>query len=1028
MISGMTKSARVLSGAALLTLVAGTASAQVAWRSGAEARIERMDQNTAQMALDSLAARKQARRVVIQFGEPITPQRRAALEEAGVRLLSSLGNHAYFANVAEEARTDRAMNAATVISVRAIERQWKLHRAYEAGDIPPFAIVDAAGDSGDGSDPIVAAYVMFHRDVDLAVAERLVAGYDAFVRDSLETANSLVIELPASQIKSLAEDDSVQWLEPPLPKWDSMNDSNRSLVQADTLHTAPYNLNGFGIKVMVYDGGTVLSSHEDFQDLLQGNRAIVRDSAGLSTHATHVAGTIAGDGSASGGTYKGMAPAARVESYGFEYSGSDVFLYQNPGDLESDYNEAINTYNCDISNNSIGSNIAQNFFDCAYEGDYGVCSTVIDSIVGGSLGDPFRIVWAGGNERGNGRCGTGFETVPPPSTAKNHCSVGALNSNDDSITSFTSWGPTDDGRMKPDVSAPGCQSNDDGGVTSASTSGGYTTFCGTSMASPTVCGIGTLLLQDFRAQFPGQPDFRNSTLRALLAHNAADIDDFGPDYRTGYGSVRAHDTVDFLRTGNFLEAAVGQGGAFVAAVTVDPGDPELKITIAWDDVPGVPNTSPALVNDLDLVVRDPLGTQHHVWTLNPGSPDDPAVRTQANHLDNIEQVFVSSPMAGEWSVEIVGFDVPEGPQSFSVTSSGALTAMSIALDSALPTLVAPGDPTTLTVSIDTLNQSVVGGSETFSYRFDGGAFTTVALTPLGGGEYEATLPAANCDDTPEFYFSASGSVTGAATDPPGAPASTYGLTVGEETVAFEDDMEADNGWTLGVAGDDATTGVWTRVDPNGTTAQPEDDHTSGMAFDCYVTGQGSIGGGVGENDVDGGSTTLVTPVIDLSGGDATISYWRWYSNNAGASPGADTFVIDISNNGGGSWTNVETLGPTGPDTIGGWNFHSFTVSDFVAPTGNVQMRFIASDLADGSIVEAAIDDFFVSSVDCTPVVPTCIADVDSSGTVDFDDLNVILANWAASGATFAQGDVTGDGNVNFDDLNALLLEWGMLCN
>ena len=116
--------------------------------------------------------------------------------------------------------------------------------------------------------------------------------------------------------------------------------------------------------------------------------------------------------------------------------------------------------------------------------------------------------------------------------------------------------------------------------------------------------------------------------------------------------------------------------------------------------------------------------------------------------------------------------------------------------------------------------------------------------------------------------------------------------------------------------------------------------------------------------MDNGSTTLLSPILDLSANpDATISYWRWYVNN-GNSAVDDSLVIDISNNGGSSWTNVETIGPGNPEASGGWFQTVLTVSDFVTPTSQVRMRFIASDLGSGSIVEAAIDDFAASEVNC----------------------------------------------------------------
>jgi hypothetical protein len=320
-----------------------------------------------------------------------------------------------------------------------------------------------------------------------------------------------------------------------------------------------------------------------------------------------------------------------------------------------------------------------------------VTSALIDAIVRGSLGSPFRIVWANGNERQGSRCdveGYGdYYSTAPPAGAKNHITVGALNSNDDSMTYFSSWGPVDDGRMKPDVSAPGCQSGGDGGVTSTSSSGdtAYTMKCGTSMASPTVCGLSALLLQDFRDQFPLESDPRNSTLKILLAHNAVDLGNPGPDYQYGYGSVRIQQTVDFMWTGNFLEDQVDQGGTFSVLVAVDSDDPELKVTLAWDDVPGTPNVDRALVNDLDLQVFDPASQQHYPWTLDPLNPSAAAVQTQANNVDNIEQVLVDNPAAGVWRIEVYGLNVPQGPQSFSLSASPTLIACSsqgtIALDS-----------------------------------------------------------------------------------------------------------------------------------------------------------------------------------------------------------------------------------------------------------------------------------------------------------------------------------------------------------
>ena len=278
-----------------------------------------------------------------------------------------------------------------------------------------------------------------------------------------------------------------------------------------------------------------------------------------------------------------------------------------------------------------------------------------------------------------------------------------------------------------------------------------------------------------------------------------------------------------------------------------------------------------------------------------------------------------------------------------------------------PDYIAPGGQSVNVLLAETSVGALAAGSEKLFYNA-GSGWIESALTNLSGGAYQANFPALPCGESVEWYLSVEDTSGVEWTNPSGAP---YSATVAEGVqVIASNDMETAAGWSGGASGDTATTGVWTRVNPIGTDAQPENDH-SPSGTNCWVTGQGSNGGSLGENDVDGGYTTLLSPVLDLSlSSDPVISYWRWYSNTAGASPGEDVFEIDISANGGSSWTSVEVVGPTGAEADGGWIQHSFLPADFINLTSNVRMRFRASDLGSGSIVEAAIDDFEVSELIC----------------------------------------------------------------
>ena len=112
---------------------------------------------------------------------------------------------------------------------------------------------------------------------------------------------------------------------------------------------------------------------------------------------------------------------------------------------------------------------------------------------------------------------------------------------------------------------------------------------------------------------------------------------------------------------------------------------------------------------------------------------------------------------------------------------------------------------------------------------------------------------------------------------------------------------------------------------------------------CYVTGNApDTLAGPFVNDVDGGRTTLTSATFDATAGGMirpVISYWRWFTNNAGDNPGQDPWRVDISNNGGATWTSVEnTL-----ESDQSWRRVVFSISDYVTPTSNMKIRFVASD-------------------------------------------------------------------------------------
>jgi hypothetical protein len=268
-------------------------------------------------------------------------------------------------------------------------------------------------------------------------------------------------------------------------------------------------------------------------------------------------------------------------------------------------------------------------------------------------------------------------------------------------------------------------------------------------------------------------------------------------------------------------------------------------------------------------------------------------------------------------------------------------------------ILPPGAPTPMTLEIASGIENYVPGTGMLHYRFDpADPYSTMAVTPLGGDLYEVVLPNTAPGDAPEFYFSALGDGGTTVCSPFDAPASVYSFDLGIVETLFHDDFESDLGWT--VENINLTDGPWERGVPAGGGDRGDPPVDFDGSGNCYVTDNED-----GDSDVDGGPTRLISPLFDLSSGDAEISYTRWHYND----DNNDNFTVEISNDGGSSWTIVEQMKHTD-----GWNTVRITVSDFVTPTSQMKMRFSAVDNPNDSVTEAGLDAFSVERIHSTPSI------------------------------------------------------------
>lgn len=570
------------------------------------------------------------------------------------------------------------------------------------------------------------------------------------------------------------------------------------------------------------------------------------------------------------------------------------------------------------------------------------------------------VVFSAGNE------GPGAGTIGSPpdraTTEYNAFSIGAVDATNFNapypIASFSSRGPSGcpvstQLKIKPEVVGPGVD------VYSALPGGGYGFLSGTSMSGPHVSGIVALLRE-------ADPNLSVDDIKQILMETAIDYGTAGNDNTYGYGFVDARAAVESALVGfGRLEGFVGNasfGNAPISGATVTVVEEDRNFTTQGDGTYG------------GLV---PPGT----FTVVASHPSF-------------------------------------APQEFQVAVGSETTVQNFSLtDIAGPTITNLSNPLTTSdtagpyaMSANITDASSVAQARLY-YRVNNGGWQFVNM--VGAGTYTGSIPGQNAGARVDFYVWAQDGVGLTATYPANAPIGHHSLYVTE--VAYAYDVEsADANWLLSAPGDNATTGLWVRVDPvgtdyNGEAIQPENDHTPAPGVTCFITGNTPVGGAAGDNDVDNGCTTLRSPIFDLSQAElAFVSYARWFM--MGGASADDVFRIEVSNNGGGTWQALETVSSFSPN----WAEATVELSDLLPLTNQMQFRFIACDINTQGLTECGIDDFalevFVpndpTAIDDLPVAAGSVLETNAPNPMDsFTTLRFRLSN--SSDARLAIYDASG---------------------
>ncbi len=635
---------------------------------------------------------------IVQFHGPVRAEWKEAVQRLGARLYGYIPDFAFLAWLGPGVREAVAGRP---------EVRW----------VGPFLPEWRISPELDGLSGRQVLAIQTLPDADVGAFLEALSGFGATIQGHSDTffAGFTYAEVDLSHLQELAGRPEVTWIglfHPPR-LW---NDAARGVMNVQPVWNI--GLRGAGQVVAVADTGLDCGDVSCLNADLYGRVDQMIDYSGdgmgddCSGHGTHVSGSVLGNGTNSGGQYAGVAPEAHLVMQGLEFSmwgrlRWDLCLLLGLGNgvtpiLQDAYNAGAR-----IHSNSWGANVAGQYDDFAVE---------VDTFAWQHK--DFTILFAAGNagvdDDGNGVID--LDSMGSPATAKNCISVGASENNkpvpapnpnsgtwsqfgynaepiasdnmaDDpwGMAAFSSRGPCDDGRIKPDVTAPGTWIASIRSIYADYDGWGdpinqyYMYMGGTSMATPLTAGSAALV-RDYYNDIQGLPNPSSALIKATLINGAYDMTpgQYGsgpyleipprPNNVEGWGRIDLKNSLipDPPRSWWYDDHTSGLSTGQQVVYNDSPSTPlyvsdssqPLRVTLVWTDYPGTANASPALVNDLDLEVISP-GGQHYYGN-----------GVQGDRVNNVEGVDVASPQVGAWQIIIHAYNIPQSTQPYALVVSG----------------------------------------------------------------------------------------------------------------------------------------------------------------------------------------------------------------------------------------------------------------------------------------------------------------------------------------------------------------------